>query len=62
MYKKIEDKLKANGVKVIKLGVLENNQPALKFWKMNGFKILDKKTSTVVNQKISSFYLMAKDI
>ncbi len=62
VYKKIEDKLKANGVKVIKIGVLENNQPAIKFWKMNGFNILDKKTSTVVNQKISSFYLMAKDI
>lgn len=62
VYNKIENRLKSNEVKTIKLGVLENNERALGFWKKNGFKILEKKTKKNDKGNYWTLYLMSKEI
>ena len=62
VFSKLQNRLKQEGAKVIKLGVLDNNEQAFKFWKKNGFKILEKKTEKNQKGDYWTFYLMAKEI
>jgi ribosomal protein S18 acetylase RimI-like enzyme len=59
-YQAFEDWVLKQGVKEISLCVIEINELGLKFWKSLGFKVIRKKESQQLDDKINVTYVMRR--